>query len=31
MHGAALIHELKKLDHDLEIYGIAGFNEERRC
>ena len=24
MHGAALIHELKKLDHDLEIYGIGG-------
>lgn len=24
MHGAALIHELKKLDHDLEVYGIGG-------
>jgi lipid-A-disaccharide synthase len=24
MHSAALIHELKKLDHDLEIYGIGG-------
>jgi len=24
MHGAALIHELKKLDHNIEIYGIGG-------
>lgn len=24
MHGASLIHELKKLNHDLEIYGIGG-------
>ena len=24
IHGAALIHELKKLDHNIEIYGIGG-------
>ena len=24
MHGAALIHELKKLDHNIKIYGIGG-------
>lgn len=24
MHGAALIHELKKFNHDLEVYGIGG-------
>jgi lipid-A-disaccharide synthase len=24
MHGAALIHELKKLDHNIEFYGIGG-------
>ena len=32
MHGAALIHELKKLDHNMEIYGIGGdLMKRRRC